>query len=185
MRLVAAVLFLAGLAAGAPGCSPGEPHDPAGQAGTHTISLDGESVIAAPWRETVTGRALFAPTTYVPTDGARIERIGIQLQDARTNRFILLSLDTFDATTPAPGTYAVTADERGAPGAFYVSLAHVQASPSYTDQFEAEGGSVTITASSASRIAGEIDLTMRTAGFSAPGGQVVRVTGTFAATPGR
>lgn len=179
----AALLLL--LAVLVPACSPGEPSDPHDAAGAHTLTFDGESVLAAPWRETITGRALFAPTTYVAANGDRIDRIGVQLQDARTNRFVLLTFDTFDASTPAPGTYAVTTDERGAPGAFYVSLAHVQESPSYTDQFEAEGGTVTITTGSATRIEGRLDLAMRTAGYSAPGGQAVQVTGTFVATPGR
>lgn len=168
----------------APACSLTE-NDPetAGPA-RHTLAIDGESTVVSPWSETVSGRALFAPTTFLASDGTAYPRLSLQLQDARTARYVLLSVDTYDAAIPTLGTYPVTTDERGVEGAFYLSLAHVQVAPAFTEFFEAEVGTVTIEVASGARLAGRLDVTMRTAGYTAPGGHAVRVTGTFDARPG-
>lgn len=166
------------------GCDPASSATDNPAAGRHTLALDGASTLSDPWRETVAGRALFAVVDVIDAGGVSTRRLTVQLQDPRTDRHVLVSLDAYDKAIPAPGTYAVTADEAGAPGAFYVSLTESRPSGSFTERFEAESGSVTVTASSGSRIEGSFRLAMRTAGYSAPGGNAVQATGTFAAIPG-
>ena len=169
MRLLAPLLAAALLAL--PACDPAGPDDPPG--GTAAVVLQGESAFTGPINTVLNGRALFAATQW---DG--VPRLTIQLQGAPgTDLVEILSLAAFSGAIPAPGTYPVTAGF--AEGVLHADLTRGSDSPAFFESYEAESGSVTITASSPQRIVGEVDLVLRTSSYT------VTAVGSFSAIPGR
>ncbi len=156
-----------------------------GEGGTDTYSVHytGSTVLSPSLDEHPTGHALFA-TVGVGLGETTVQRFVVELQDNSADPFLLLDLYFESAAMPGVGTYTADAPEGGAAGKVHVSLTQSQASPSYAEFFEGESGTVTITEASSSRVRGTIDATIRTAGYSAPSGNAVRIQGTFTAIQG-
>jgi uridine phosphorylase len=148
----------------------GERGEPATHAGTHTIQTQGA------YAESLEGRALFAPSLF---DGQ--PAFTLQLQTARENPNVLVSLDWPGQASPAPGTYsavATFADARAGVGRVAVSYVRSSSSPFFFEQFRPTGGTVTITEATAQRLRGTLSVSLSDAG------RTLTLAGTFTARAG-
>jgi hypothetical protein len=149
--------------------------DPGGAspAGSYALRVTGTSALG-PLDRTIEGRALYA---VVGVDG--VPRLQIQLQNSPGDLVELFTLTAATDAVPAPGVYPGTAPQGGAEGALEAAFTRGQDAPFFFEDYRGEAGTVTITAASASRIEGRVDLTLST------GPHTVEAEGTFTATPGR
>ena len=178
MRLSLLLAVLLPLAA----CDPAACGDDGGS-DTYSVRYTGSTVLSPSLDKRPTGHALFA-TVGVGLGETTVHRFVVELQDDSADPFLLLDLTFASSAIPAVGTFAADAPDGGAAGKVHVALSQSQSSPSYVEFFEGESGKVTITEASAGRVRGTIDATVRTAGTSAPGGNAVRVQGSFTAIQG-